>query len=510
MPQEQSSNKRIAKNTLMLYIRMLISMLVGLYTSRVVLQTLGVEDYGIYGVVGGVVSMMGFLNASMSGATSRFITFELGIGDMQRVRDTFSSAMNIHIVIALVVILLAETVGLWFLCNKLVIPEGRMEAAHWVYQCSIISAAVGITQSPYTAVIMSREKMDIYAYMELLNVSLKLGIVYLLVIGEFDKLVLYSVLMLAVSILTLGFNRIYCIRHFEESHFRWVWNKEMLRPMVSFSGWDLFGNLSVTSFNQGVAFLLNIFGGPAINAANGLSTSVQGIIKGFGYNIIQAFRPPIIKEFAKGDLTRAVELTIKSTQYTLCLYSILAVPLYLNADYILSLWLGNVPEHTAFFLKIVLVSTAFHMGNIVNNVLIHANGKMKMFSLLSGLCFLLSVPVMYVLLRFGADVEQSYYVFYFCHISLFVITILVLKHDITGLSVKELIVQGYGKFFICLIVSLSLVIFIGNQIFSGFIKLLFDVALFVIIMGVMSCFIILTKNERVFLLSKVKHFNRWY
>ena len=225
MQDTTSNNKRIAKNTIMLYIRMFISMLVGLYTSRVVLATLGVEDYGIYGVVGGVVGMMGFLNASMSGATSRFLTFELGRGDKERLAKTFSSALIVHIAIAIIVFILAETVGLWFLCNKLNIPEGRMEAAHWVYQFSILATMLSITQVPYNATIIAHEKMDVYAYMEILNVTLKLLIVYLLTIGDFDKLKLYAVLTFAVSLIIMMIYRIYCLRHFKESRFHWVWDK---------------------------------------------------------------------------------------------------------------------------------------------------------------------------------------------------------------------------------------------------------------------------------------------
>ncbi|MDY4779993.1 MAG: polysaccharide biosynthesis protein, partial [Sodaliphilus sp.] len=217
MQDTTSNNKRIAKNTIMLYIRMFISMVVGLYTSRVVLATLGVEDYGIYGVVGGVVGMMGFLNASMSGATSRFLTFELGKGDKERLAKTFSSALIVHIIIAIVVLILAETIGLWFLCNKLNIPADRMEAAHWVYQFSIFGAMLGITQVPYNASIIAHEKMDVYAYMEILNVTLKLLIVYLLTIGHFDKLKLYAVLTFAVSLIIMMIYRIYCLRHFKES-----------------------------------------------------------------------------------------------------------------------------------------------------------------------------------------------------------------------------------------------------------------------------------------------------
>lgn len=255
MSEEVLDNRRIAKNTLILYIRMFISMIVGLYTSRVVLNTLGVEDFGIYGVVGGVVGMLGFLNASMSGATSRFIIFELGTGDIQKLRDTFSSSLIIHIAIALIVLLFAETVGLWFLCNKLVIPDNRMEAAYWVYQLSIFSAMLSITQTPYNACIIAHEKMSVYAYIEILSIVLKLMIVYLLLIGNWDKLKLYSLLVFLVSMLIMMVYRVYCIRHFVETHFHWVWDKSILKPLFSFSGWDLYGNVCVTVKGQSILYL---------------------------------------------------------------------------------------------------------------------------------------------------------------------------------------------------------------------------------------------------------------
>ena len=271
--QTSENNKRIAKNTIMLYLRMFLTMVVGLYTSRVVLQTLGVEDYGIYGVVGGIVAMMGFLNASMSGATSRFLTFELGRGDKERLSKTFSSALVVHIIIAVIVFVVAETVGLWFLCYKLVIPENRMVAAHWVYQLSILSSMITITQVPYNSSIIAHEKMDVYAYVEILNVTLKLLIVYLLVIGNFDKLILYAILMFAVSVIIMMVYRIYCLRRFEECKFRLFLDKDYLKPLLSFSGWDLYGNTDFSVRQQGANFLLNMFYGVVLNAAYNIATT---------------------------------------------------------------------------------------------------------------------------------------------------------------------------------------------------------------------------------------------
>ena len=261
MAESVVSNKRIAKNTIMLYIRMLLSVVVSLYTSRIVLEVLGVEDYGLYGLVGGVVAMFSFLNSTMAGATSRFLTFEMGRGDQERVKSTFSSALIIHIAIALLVLVLSETVGLWYLNNKLVIPENRMYAAHWVLQFSVLGMIVSFTQVPYNAAIIAHEKMDVYAYVELLNVFLKLCIVYLLSIGNFDKLILYAFLVLVVSILIAFIYRIYCIRHYEETKFTMHFDKKISKEIVSFSLYNLLGNMGTVVNTQGTAFVINKFFG---------------------------------------------------------------------------------------------------------------------------------------------------------------------------------------------------------------------------------------------------------
>ena len=379
MQDTTSNNKRIAKNTIMLYIRMFISMVVGLYTSRVVLATLGVEDYGIYGVVGGVVGMMGFLNASMSGATSRFLTFELGKGDKERLAKTFSSALIVHIGIAIVVLILAETVGLWFLCNKLNIPAERMQAAHWVYQLSILSAMFGITQVPYNAAIIAHEKMDVYAYVEILNVSLKLLIVYLLCIGNFDKLILYASLMLAVSILIMMVYRIYAIRQFPEAHFHWIWDKTYLRPLLSFSGWDLYGNACVIARQQGTNFLINIFYGVVFNAASGIATTVQGTISGLAFNIILAFRPQIIKQYAKGNVEDMSKLVGNAVCFTTILFGCMSIPLLLETHYIMKAWLGVIPEKSEIFCQILLIASFLGLLNNIWNTCIHATGNKYFF-----------------------------------------------------------------------------------------------------------------------------------
>ena len=473
MQDTTSNNKRIAKNTIMLYIRMFISMLVGLYTSRVVLATLGVEDYGIYGVVGGVVAMMGFLNASMSGATSRFLTFELGRGDKDRLAKTFSSALIVHIAIAIIVFILAETVGLWFLCNKLNIPEGRMEAAHWVYQFSILATMLSITQVPYNATIIAHEKMDVYAYMEILNVSLKLLIVYLLCIGNFDKLILYASLMLAVSILIMMVYRIYAIRQFPEAHFHWIWDKTYLRPLLSFSGWDLYGNACVIARQQGTNFLINIFYGVVYNAASGIATTVQGTISGLAFNIILAFRPQIIKQYAKGNVEDMSKLVGNAVCFTTILFGCMSIPLILETHYIMKAWLGVIPEKSEIFCQILLIASFLGLLNNIWNTCIHATGKIKEISIISGTIYLISLPIIYIVFECNAPVESAYIVFILVAVLVNVNNLVIIKRRIPKFQFS-FIFLNYIKIIIILIASYYITSLINAQMQERFIRLLVE------------------------------------
>ena len=502
MQDTTSNNKRIAKNTIMLYIRMFISMLVGLYTSRVVLATLGVEDYGIYGVVGGVVGMMGFLNASMSGATSRFLTFELGKGDKERLAKTFSSALIVHIGIAIVVLILAETVGLWFLCNKLNIPAERMQAAHWVYQLSILSAMFGITQVPYNAAIIAHEKMDVYAYVEILNVSLKLLIVYLLCIGNFDKLILYASLMLAVSILIMMVYRIYAIRQFPEAHFHWIWDKTYLRPLLSFSGWDLYGNACVIARQQGTNFLINIFYGVVYNAASGIATTVQGTISGLAFNIILAFRPQIIKQYAKGNVEDMSKLVGNAVCFTTILFGCMSIPLILETHYIMKAWLGVIPEKSEIFCQILLIASFLGLLNNIWNTCIHATGKIKEISIFSGTFFLISLPIIYVVFQFKAPVESAYLVFILSIVFVNVSNLLIIKKKIPKLKLNFVFLT-YIKVIIVLMASYYITSLFKAQMQETFIRLLVDCFICWIIVFASSFIFILNQKQKKSIISKI-------
>lgn len=273
------NNKRIAKNTLLLYVRTLFIMLVTLYTSRVVLNTLGVTDYGVYNVVGGVVAMFGFINGSMSSATQRYITFALGRGDMMWLYTVFSTALQIHFLIAILIVVLGETIGLWFMYTQMQIPADRMDAAFWVLQCSIASTVVMVISVPYNADIIAHERMSAFAYISILEAVLKLVIVYALVISPFDKLLFYAILILTVQVFIRFCYNHYCNKHFKESRYRHVWNKSLFKEMTGFAGWSMFGNLSAVFYGQGLNMLLNVFFGPVVNAARAVAVQVQNAIQ---------------------------------------------------------------------------------------------------------------------------------------------------------------------------------------------------------------------------------------
>lgn len=453
----KQSNRRIAKNAIALYVRMVFTLIVGLYTSRVVLNTLGVDDFGIYGLVGSVLAMLSFLNASMSSATSRFLTYELGRGDKAQLADTFSSALIIHLAIALLIFVLAETIGLWFLVYKLVIPPERMYAAHWVYQMTIASAMLGITQAPYTASIISHEKMEVFAYFEIMNSILRLVIVYLLVIGNFDKLILYAALSFAVSVLIRMAYRFYCRRHFEECRFHWVWKKDIIRPMLGFSGWDLYGNGCVAVRAQGINFLINIFFGVAYNAANSIAVSVQGLFNQFVMNVTQAFRPVIIKNYAVGNIGEMQKTMMNAIKLCSVLFSCLFFPMLLFLPMLLKLWLGNVPDHALEFSRLTLLHSVFYLITVITNIGIHSTGNVKMISFITGSLLLLNFPLALLLFYLGYSVDWSYYLLVITSFIGVILNSFILHHQVKGFKlVKYLlnILKCYGFILISAIPSL--------------------------------------------------------
>lgn len=504
MSDTSSPNKRIAKNSIMLYIRMLLAMVVGLYTSRVVLATLGIEDFGIYGVVGSFIAMMAFLNASMSSATSRFITFELGKGNVEQLSKTFSNALIVHILIALIVLILAETVGLWILCNKLVIPEERMFAAHCVYQLSVLGAMVGITQTPYNATIIAHEHMDVYAHVELLNVVLKLLIVYLLAIGDFDKLILYGILSFCVSVIIAFIYRIYCITHFHECKFHWIWDNKYIRPLLSFSGWNIYYEASFAIRQQGANFLLNMFCGLVYNAASGIAATVQGVILGFSSNLIMAFRPQVIKSYAQKDYFNMNRLIRLGTKFGGILLMAITIPLLFKVDYILKCWLTEVPEGASFMVQCLLIVNIVNTMSMLLVTGIQASGKIASYSSICGSIYLVSVFFMYGLLRWELGYTSVYYV------------IVVTSFIVNGIyaylfkiQIREFEVTKYyrGSVLPLILVATlsSLILWLLTPIFhNSFLYLIIYVAIAISIIALFSFIIAFNSSEKRFIINLIK------
>lgn len=407
MTNSSSNNQRIAKNTLLLYVRMLFMMLVGLYTSRVVLQTLGVQDFGIYNVVGGVITMLGFLSGSLGAASSRYITYDLGKGELNVMKRTFGNIMTIHLVLALIILLIGETLGLWFVMEKLNIPSSRQTAALWVYQFSIFTSMIAVISAPFNAVIIAHEKMSAFAYISIYDALAKLLIVYLLLVLSFDKLIVYAILIFVVQCSSMAIYNIYSIRHFEETRAKPAYDKKLFKEIFAFAGWTMNGNLAVMGYTQGLNIVLNLFFGPAVNAARGIAVQVQNIAQQFCTNFQMALNPQITKSYAQDNLQYMHKLIITSSKFSFFIMSFIALPLMLEAEQVLHWWLGVVPAHTVNFLRLILcVSLLFTLSNPII-ISVHATGKLKKFQIIEGTMLLSIVPIAYLLMKFFSVPPES-------------------------------------------------------------------------------------------------------
>lgn len=397
----QSINKIIAKNTIFLYFRMMLTMIISLYTSRVILQVLGVDDYGIYQAVGGIVGFLSFLNNALSTGSSRFITFGLGENNLQKLKNIFSTTLTAHICLAVIIVILAETAGIWFLHNKLVIAPDRIDAAEFVFHLSLLTAFFSLTQVPYGACIIAHEKMGIYAYVSIIEALLKLLIVYLLTIGDFDKLKLYALLLCLVQVGIIIFYRVYCTRSFEEAKFRFFFDKKLFKEIAGFSGWSLFANCSIALNSQGILVLLNMFFSPAVVAARAISLQVNTAANQFISNFQTAANPQIVKRYAAKDYEGSKQLLLQTTKFSFYLMLLLSLPICLGAKQLLTLWLGIVPEYTVIFLQLVIIQSLFSVFDTSFYRALYAKGRLRENALISPTLGLVRFPVIYLLFKFG-------------------------------------------------------------------------------------------------------------
>ena len=401
----RENSKRIAKNTLLLYFRMILLMLVTLYTSRVVLNALGVVDYGIYNVVGGFVALFSLLSGSLSSAISRFITFELGKGDPKRLNEVFSASVTIQLVLSLLIILLIETVGVWFLNTHMTIPPERLEAANHVLQLSIISFVVGLIGVPYNACIIAHERMSAFAYISILYAVGKLVVAFLIIHNPFDRLVFYAMMLVAISVLMQLVYVIYCKYHFQECTYHFRWDKRLLCDMFGFAGWNFIGSSSAILRDQGGNVVINLFFGPAVNAAKGIATQVNKAVMSFVVNFMMALNPQITKNYASGNHEYMMLLIFQGARLSFYMLLAISLPIFLSTHYILLLWLRIVPEHTVAFVQLSLL---FAMSESVSRPLIAAmlaTGKIRDMQLVVGGLQMLNLPLSWLLLRLGCVPE---------------------------------------------------------------------------------------------------------
>ena len=396
-----SNSSRIAKNTLALYFRQILIMLVSLYTVRVVLNTLGAEDYGIYNVVAGVVTMFGFLSGAMATASQRFFSFEMGRKSENGLAHIFSVTLTIYAFLSAVIVIFAETLGLWFVCNKLVIPLERLAAAKWIYQCAVISFLFTLMTTPYMSAIIAHENMSIYAYVSIAEAVLKLAVAFVLKIAAADKLILYGVFLLFVAVINTGLYRAYCKKHYKECRFRLLWDKKLFSEMFSYVGWNLFGSSVGVFKNQIVNILLNQFFGSLANAARAIASQVSAAVTSFSQNFSTAIRPQIMKTYAAEEKEECLSLTFRGCRMTFFLMYIFTLPLLLEMPFVLDVWLKNPPENAVLFARLVLIDALVDSVSYPVMTLAQATGKIKLYQSAVGGILLMNLPASYVCLKCG-------------------------------------------------------------------------------------------------------------
>ena len=488
----------------MLYLRMFVTMAISFYTSRVVLKALGVSDYGIYNVVGGVIVMISTLTGALGGATSRFLTFALGKKDMENLKITFSTAFYIHLALAMLFVVVAESVGVWFVNTQLVIPEGRMGAANWVFQAVIVSTALGMTQTPYSASITSHEKMAAFAYIAILDAVLKLGIAFVVLIAPTDHLKLYSILLMAMSIGFQLYYRFYCIRHFEECHITRRFDKGIFKEMLSFSGWSMVGSLSLMFKNQGVNILINRFFGTLINAAVGVAGQVQGILYAFTNNIVVAFRPQIIKSYAAGDYSRMNELVAMGAKFSSLVTILTTIPFIFSMQFLMSLWLEEVPTGAVAICQILLFTNYFNSYNPYLSMGITASGKIKSMNITVSILYISFVALIYVVLRLSHSYLLAYTVGIFSAPISTVIYIVILKKLIPEYRIGAFLRKTYLPMTAIACASLAMAWMIYNIGMGELLSFLTIVLLCSSFVCLAVYFFVLDKGSREVLLGFVK------
>lgn len=491
----QTNNKRIAKNTLLLYIRTLFVMLISLYTSRVILEALGVDDYGIYQVVGGMVAMFSIISSSLSTAISRFITFEIGSGNKERLNSIFSTSVTIQITIAIIVAILTEIVGIWFMETEMQIPPERLDAARWVLHCSVITFCINLLSVPYNACIIAHEHMSAFAYISIFESIMKLVICYAVMISPIDNLVFYAILMLLLALIIRIIYAVYCHKRFEESHTKIGFDKGIFKEMIGFSSWSFFNNSAFILNNQGVNMLMNVYFGVAVNAARGIATQVEHAVLQFVNSFTTALNPQITKSYASGDLQGMHKLVCRGAKFSYFSMLFLALPIIIETEQILSVWLVEVPAHTVAFVQLSLVmGMCDSIGNSGYTACM-ATGKLKRYSLVITSIGILEFPLVWIFFAMGAIPEMAYYLYIAIKVTVLIARMFLLK-SMVGLKINIYMKNVFMPIIFTTIIAIILPIITYRIIEPGFIR--FIVVCFVSVVSVFfaTIYIGITSAER--------------
>lgn len=503
MPDNSSSNKRIAKNSVYLSIRLVIVLILSLYTTRVVLSILGIEDYGIYNVVCGFVSLFAFLNTSMSNGIQRFYNYEYGKNGESGANKVYCTSLLIQFILAIIIIVVTECFGVWYLQNKLVIPIERLFAAQCVFQCSVINFLFIILQAPYTAAVIAHERLDFYAVVNVFDAVLKLAVVFLLPYITVDQLVLYGIFITSISVFNFIAYYVYCKRKFPEVQFHYTTDKNLFLKMLGFSGWNLFGSFSGVMKEQGVNLVNNLFFGPVVNAAQGISQQVSGGLQSFVSNITMPVRPQVVQSYAKGDLERVMNLTFSISKLSCGFLLMMAIPVSLEIDYILQVWLGDkVPEHANTFTIIILFTSITNNLNSATSGVVHSTGIMKDYQLWGSLISISSVPIAYFLLMWFHLPEIALLCVMVCTMLAHLVGLFIVKR-LVGLSIRDYFLNVVWKIIIILVLSLTITYPFHYYMNYGFSRLCI-VTLIGFSSVLTALFLVFNDSERKIVLNMIK------
>lgn len=503
MVDDSQRNKRIAKNTLVLYVRTLFVMLISLYTSRVILQALGVDDYGIYQVVGGFVAMFSIISSSLSTAISRFITFEIGSGNKERLKKIFATSTTIQIIITVIILALTEIIGTWFMETEMQIPAERLNAARWVLHCSVLTFCISLMSVPYNACIIAHEHMSAFAYIGIFEAVMKLGICYLIMISPIDRLIFYALLMMALAIITRIIYVTYSHRKFEESHTKPGFEKSIFKEMIGFSGWSFFNNTAFILNNQGVNMLMNVFSGVTVNAARGIAVQVETAVLQFVNNFTTAINPQITKSYAAGDLTAMHKLVCRGAKFSYFSMLLLALPIIIEAEQILSIWLVDVPQYTVIFVQLSLIMGMCDcIGNTGYTACI-ATGKIKWYSITITSVAFLEFPLAWIVFSMGALPQYAYYTYIAVKVTTLFVR-MILMEKMVGLKATMYIKNVFIPIALTTVTAIALPVLLSQMILPSIIRICITVVASSISVIICALYLGMTINERKIILSKGK------